>query len=95
MTRTTNARLAGFLFLFYIAIGLTSLALFNRATAGAVGTTAQLAALAQHATLVRLTVLIALLIFIVAVGLAVTLYALTREQDPDLALIALCCRAGE
>jgi len=27
--------------------------------------------------------------------LAVTLYALTREQDPDLALIALCCRAGE
>jgi len=58
MTRTTNARLAGFLFLFYIAIGLTSLALFNRATAGAVGTAAQLAALAQHATLVRLTVVI-------------------------------------
>jgi hypothetical protein len=53
MTRTTNARLAGCLFLFYIVIGLTSLALFNRATGGAVGTAAQLAALAQHATLVH------------------------------------------
>ncbi len=56
MIRRTNARLAGFMFLFYIATGLTSLALFNRATGGAEGTAAQLASLAQHAPLVRVTV---------------------------------------
>ena len=30
MTRTTNARIAGFTFLFYIAAGITSLVLFGR-----------------------------------------------------------------
>jgi hypothetical protein len=35
MTRTTNARLAGFTFLFYIAIGITSMVLFRQATGGA------------------------------------------------------------
>ena len=32
MTRTTNARLAGFMFLFYIAISLPSTILFEQAT---------------------------------------------------------------
>lgn len=30
MTRTTNARIAGFTFLFYIAIGITGMLLFSR-----------------------------------------------------------------
>jgi hypothetical protein len=34
MTRTTNARVAGFTFLFYIAAGITSLVLFGRAAGG-------------------------------------------------------------
>jgi hypothetical protein len=34
MTRTTNARIAGFTFLFYIAAGLSSMILFGRATSG-------------------------------------------------------------
>lgn len=95
MTRRTNARLAGFLFLFYIAVGLTSLALFSRAVGGAQDTAAKLASLAQHAPLVRGTVVLSLLIFLIAVSLGVTLYALTRDQDRDLALIGLCCRVTE
>jgi hypothetical protein len=94
MTRTTNARLAGFMFLFYIAVGITSMVLFGRATRGE-GTAAQLASIVQHAASVRLTVLLTLLCFVAAVALAVTLYALTRDEDRDLALIALCCRASE
>jgi membrane-bound metal-dependent hydrolase YbcI (DUF457 family) len=95
MTRTTNARLAGFTFLFYIATGITSLMLFNQAISGAQGTAAKLAAIAQHATVVRLAVVLALVIFLCAVVLGVTLYALTREEDRDLAMIALCCRVSE
>jgi hypothetical protein len=95
MTSTTNARLAGFTFLLYIATGITSLMLFARATSGAEGIVAKLASIAQHQTLVRLTVLLTLLTFVCAVVLAVTLYALTREQDRDLAMMALCCRVTE
>jgi Domain of unknown function (DUF4386) len=95
MTRTTNARLAGFMFLFYIAVGITDMILFRQATAGAEGTAATLASIAQHATLVRGTVLLTLAQFVSAVVLGVTLYALTRDQDHDLAVLALCCRATE
>lgn len=95
MTRTTNARLAGFMFLFYIATGITSVVLFRQATGGAEGTAATLVSLAQHETTVRLTVLLTLLTFFVAVTLAVSLYALTRDEDRDLAVLALCCRGTE
>jgi hypothetical protein len=33
--------------------------------------------------------------FVSAVALGVTLYALTRDEDRDLALLALCCRVTE
>ena len=66
MTRKTNARLAGFMFLFYIATGITSLVLFNQATSGAEGTSAQLASIAQHATTVRLSVLLTMCGFVSA-----------------------------
>lgn len=95
MTRTTNARIAGFMFLFYIATGIASMVLFRHATGGAEGTAATLASLAQHVTAVRLTAVLTLLTFFDAVVLAVALYALTRDQDPDLAVLALCCRVGE
>jgi hypothetical protein len=83
------------MFLFYIAIGISSMVLFHRATGGAKETAATLASLAQHPTAVRLTALLVLLTFFVAVLLAVTLYALTRDQDCDLAMLALCCRVTE
>ena len=95
MTHRSNARLAGFMFLFYIATGVANMVLFNQAVRGAEGTAATLASIAQHATLVRLTVVLTLLTFFIAVALAVALYALTRDQDSDLAVMALCCRFGE
>jgi hypothetical protein len=94
MTRTTNARLAGLTFLAYIATGIASMVLFGRAAAGA-NAAAKLASIAQHATAVRLTALLTLGTFFEAVVLAVTLFALTREEDFDLAILGLCCRVGE
>jgi hypothetical protein len=94
MTRTTNARIAGFTFLFYIAAGISSVVLFGRATRGE-GVAAKLAGIAQHASDVRITVVLDLLQCFSALVLAITLYAITREQDPDLAMLALTCRVGE
>ncbi len=92
-SRQFYARVAGSMFLLYIAVGIASMAMFNEATGGQAG--AKLASLAEHAALVRLTALFGLLTFFIAVALAVSLYVLTREQDQNLALIALCCRTGE
>jgi hypothetical protein len=60
MTRTTKARLAGFMFLFYIATGVTSMVLSGQATSGE-GTAATLASIARHATLLRVTIVLTLL----------------------------------
>src|SRR3990172_6671579 len=95
MTRTTNARLAGFVFLVYIATGVASMVLSGQATSGAEGTAAKLASIAQHASLVRVNIVLTLLQAAYALVLAVTLYALTRDQDPELAVMALCCRVSE
>jgi hypothetical protein len=94
MTRTTNARIAGFTFLLYIAAGMASLVLFRRATSGE-GIAAKLAGLAEHATDVSVLVLLGLVQCFSALVLAVTLWAITREQDQDLAMLALTCRVGE
>ena len=94
MTRTTNARVAGFTFLFYIAAGIASMVLFARATGGQ-GIAAKIASIAQHATEVRGVVLLSLLTGLCALVLGVTLFAITREQDPDLARLALTCRIVE
>jgi Domain of unknown function (DUF4386) len=94
MTRTTNARIAGFTFLLYIAAGIASLVLFGWATSGE-GIEAKLVGIAQNASDVRITVVLDLLQCFSALVLAVTLYAITREQDPDLAMLALTCRVGE
>lgn len=94
MTRTTNARIAGVTFLAYIAAGITSMVLSGR-VAGGEGLTARLEAVAGHADGVGVIVLLGLVQSFSALVLAVTLYALTREQDPDLALLGLACRLGE
>src|SRR5436309_4473668 len=74
MTRTSNARLAGFTFLLYIAAGIASMQV-----AGHAGATSVLAVLTSFCALV----------------LGVTLWAITREVDPDLAMMALVCRVIE
>ena len=94
MTRATNARIAGFTFLIYIAAGITSMMLTARATTGS-GVAAQLATIAQHATDVRVTILLTLVMNLSALVLGVTLYAITREQDRDLALLGMTCRVAE
>lgn len=93
MTLRTNARLAGVAFLFYIGVGITSMVV-NRATRGE-GVAEKLAAMAEHATEVRVVVVLTILMSLSALVLGVTLYAITREQDPDLAMLGMACRIVE
>ncbi len=94
MTRTTNARVAGFTFFIYIAVALGSMALSDRATGGE-QIAASLASIARHASDLRVAFILDLLSCFCALVLAVTLYAITRDQDPDLAMLALTCRVAE
>jgi hypothetical protein len=94
MTRRTNARVAGFAFLVYIAAALTGMILESRAASGE-GIAAKLANIAQHASDVRVAFVLQLLGCFCALVLAVTLYSITRDEDPDLALLALTCRVAE
>jgi len=94
MKRTTNARLAGFMFLFYIATAFAGMVLFDQAT-NAEGTAAKLASIGEHATRVRLAAVLTVVTILDALVLAAALYALTRDYDSDLALLALACRVAE
>jgi hypothetical protein len=94
MTVRTNARVAGFTFLLYIAVALTAMMLSGRAEAGE-GTAAKLANIAQHAPDMRTSILLDFASCFCALVLAVTLWAITREVDPDLAMLGLACRMGE
>jgi hypothetical protein len=93
MTRRTNAGVAGFAFLFYIAVGITQLVLSSPTRAD--GTAARLALIAQHAWRIRTNVVLSLVICVTAVVLATALYAITRDEDRDLAVLALAFRLGE
>jgi len=94
MTRMTNSRLAGFAFLFYIAVGITSMIVFGKAIAGE-NVAARLTTMAQSAAAIHLNAILALLEAFSALVLAVTLYAITREQDPDIAMLGMACRIVE
>jgi hypothetical protein len=94
MTRTTNARIAGFTFLAYIAAGMASMVLFRRATSGE-GIAAKLAGIADHASDVGVWVVLGFVQCFSALVLGVTLWAITRDQDNDLAMLGLVCRVGE
>jgi len=94
VTRRTNARIAGIAYLLYIAAAFPSMVLNGRATSGD-GMAAKLATMAAHAADVRLAAVLSLIGCFCALVLGVTLYAVTREQDRDLAMLGLTCRAGE
>lgn len=94
MTRTTYARIAGFMFLFYIVTGVTEMILFNPVDS-AVGTAAKLASIVENELRVRLTLVPSLIMIVNALVLGAALYAITRDQDPDLALMALSFRICE
>ena len=94
MTRRTNARLAGFAYLFYIVVGVLNEFLMHQAT-NAEGTAAKIERIATYATDVRFAILLKLCECFAALVLAVTLYAITRNEDRELALLGLLCRLAE
>ena len=94
MTLRTNGRVAGFAFLSYIAVSLSGMFLAGAASRGD-GVAARLANMARHAGSLRLALLFDLVGCFCALVLAVTLWAITREVDRDLALLAAACRFGE
>jgi hypothetical protein len=94
MTRRRNAQLAGFAFLFYIAIGIASMIVLPGG-AGTSDTPARLARIAQHAWSVPLEILFALLMALCAVTLGITLHALTRDVDRELAALGMVFRVME
>jgi hypothetical protein len=94
MTRRTTARIAGITFIFYIVVGISSGVLFGRGTGGQ-GIAAKLASVPQHVSEIRLSVIFTLLSALSALVLAVTLYGITRDEDQELAMFGLVCRAGE
>jgi Domain of unknown function (DUF4386) len=94
MTRLTNARIAGVTFLAYIAAGITDMRLNARATSGT-DIAEKLASIAQHADDVRYSLLLGIVEVFCALVLAVTLYAITRDADSDLAMLGMVCRVAE
>src|SRR5438067_1742132 len=94
MTRATNARLAGFTFLFYIVVGIAGLIAFDIATRGS-SIAMRLASISAHVPAMRMSFLASMLTVLCALILAVTLYALTRDEDVDLARLAMSCRIAE
>lgn len=74
MSRTRAARVAGFTFLFYIVVGISSMAGVFR------GPAATLATYAQNAS---------------AVTLAVTLFVVTRVEQPAVAALGMLFRLAE
>jgi len=94
MTRRTNARIAGFTYLLYIAVAFPAMVLFDKATRGD-NTASQLVTIAQHSTSLRVTVLLGVVSCFCALVLAVTLYGITRDEDRELAMLAFACRVGE
>jgi Domain of unknown function (DUF4386) len=94
MSRKTSARVAGFAFLIYIVVALTEMVLSSRATAGE-GTAEKLASIARHVGDLRVAVVMDLASDFCALILAATLYAITRDEDANLALMVLVFRTAE
>ena len=93
MTQRTNARVAGFAFLFYIAVGITQMVLSSPTQAD--DTAARLALVARHAWRMRLNIVLTLVLCATAVVLAAALYAITRDEDRNVAVLGLSFRVGE
>jgi hypothetical protein len=94
MTRKTNARIVGYAFIIYIAAGILSMVLAGRSRAGE-GIAAKLASTSEHATEVGLAVLLTFVMAFAAFWLGVSLYALTKDEDPDLAMMGMISRVAE
>jgi hypothetical protein len=85
---------AGATLLLYIATGIADMVVSAQATVGA-DTAAKLASIAQHVPQMRIAILLTILQIVYAVALGVTLHALTRDEDRDVAMLGLAFRIGE
>jgi uncharacterized membrane protein len=94
MTTRTNSRIAGAAFLAYIAIGLTQMVI-GRGTSSGATMAARLTSLAAHATQIRVNARLGLWTGFLSLILGVTLFAITRDIDAELALFGLVCRVVE
>jgi hypothetical protein len=94
MNQRTKARVAGFMFLFYIVNGIAGMIATGKARAGE-DTAAKLASMAAHEPLMNLAIVLTLLTAFDALVLGVALYAITRDYDHDVAVLALSCRIVE
>ncbi len=94
MTRPLIARIAGATFLLYIAIRVPGAVLFE----GSIGTGAaanRLAAVAAHASDLRIATVLALANSVCALVMGVLLYFYTRRSHAELSTLTLICRTGE
>ncbi|PYP61166.1 MAG: hypothetical protein DMD26_18255 [Gemmatimonadetes bacterium] len=82
------------MFLFYIATAFPDMLVSQRAMTG--GDVAEkLRSIGQHVPLMRVSIVLTMISFVDAVVLAVALYGLTRDEDNELAVLALACRLTE
>jgi hypothetical protein len=82
------------MYLLYIALAFPSMVFYARATRGP-DLGSQLVRIAEHRADMRIAVVLTMLTAIVAFALAIGLFGITRSQDLELAVFALCCRVGE
>lgn len=94
MTRNINARIAGISFLLYIGAGVASLLVLNFGLEEE-GIAAKIELMAGHPGAVHTSVLLLLMTCFLALVLAATLYGLTRDVDPELALMVFSFRIAE
>lgn len=94
MSTAVSARVAGFVFLIYIAAGLASLSL-TQAGADSAGAAEKLAGMAENVTRFRYAALLDLACAFSALILAVTLFAVTAAHGATTALLAMVCRLVE
>lgn len=94
MKRRTSAKVAGVTLLLYIVVGVAQMIVGKGVVRGQ-GTATMLASMASHAGSVRANALLGLSTGFIALTLGAALYGLTREEDHELALLALMCRVVE
>jgi hypothetical protein len=87
-------RVAGFAFLFLIAVDLASGVLWGGVrTANGISDT--LVSISESSASIRLSLVLSVIASITTLVLAAMLYAIVAEQDRNLAILALSCRAVE
>jgi hypothetical protein len=94
MTCSTNARIAGITFLAYICAGISGMILSAQATRGIL-LSEKLTSLATHPLQLRMALLLGVIQAVCAILLGVTLFAITRVVESDLARLGLAFRLGE